>query len=95
MKAEHLEIGTIVREYRLKKGMTQLELSQKLGYETTQFVSLFERGISKIPLATLGQLVVLLGIPEKKVMETLVKAYESHLRQEIVEGKQVAKRKLA
>lgn len=95
MEEQHLEIGAIVREYRQKKGMTQLELSKILGYETTQFVSLFERGLSKIPFATVGQLVIILGIPEKKILDTLVRAYEQNLKQEIIEGKVLAKKKLA
>lgn len=95
MDEQHIEIGMIVREYRQKKGMTQLDLSKILGYETTQFVSLFERGLSKIPFATLGQLVIILGIPEKKIMETLVKGYEQNLKQEIIEGKVQARKKLA
>ena len=44
------ELGALAREYRIKANMTQLELANKLGYESMQFVSLFERGISKIPL---------------------------------------------
>lgn len=94
MREEHVQIGQLVRQYRTKKDMTQLELAELLGYETTQFVSLFERGLSKIPLATIGELIVILGIPEKKVMDTLVKAYANNLKGEIAQGKLEAKKKL-
>jgi transcriptional regulator with XRE-family HTH domain len=91
MKETHQDLGKLIREYRTKANLTQLDLANKLGYESTQFVSLFERGLSKIPLNVLGQLIVILGIPEKKVMDTLVKAYESNLKSEILQGKKIAK----
>ena len=82
-----VELGALVREYRQKAGMTQLELSTKLGYESMQFVSLFERGLSKIPLKVIGKLVVILGIPEKKVTKALVDSLVTDMNEQIREGK--------
>lgn len=81
------ELGQMVREYRLKADMTQLELANKLGYESMQFVSLFERGLSKIPLKVIGKLVVILGIPEKKITKNLVDVYTTDVNAQIDEGK--------
>lgn len=89
MDATHQKIAAMVREYREKAGMTQLELSTKLGYETPQFVSLFERGVSKIPLETMGQLVVILGIPEKKILDSLVEAYRTSTKEKMTNGKRI------
>lgn len=82
------ELGILVREYRLKANMTQLELANKLGYESMQFVSLFERGLSKIPLKVIGKLVIILGIPEKKVVKNLVDIFTDDLIKQIEDGKQ-------
>ena len=82
------ELGILVREYRLKENMTQLELANKLGYESMQFVSLFERGLSKIPLKVIGKLVIILGIPEKKIVKNLVDIFTADLMKQIEEGKQ-------
>lgn len=87
----HIELGILIRSYRIKSNLTQLDLSKKLGYDTTQFVSLFERGLSKVPLNTLGKLIVILGIPEKKITDSLVKAYRQNLQEEISLGKRKAK----
>ncbi len=87
MNKANIKLGQIVREYREKAGMTQLQLSQKLGYQTTQFVSLFERGLSKIPAQTIGKLVILLGIPEKKITKSLVDGYAAELVSQINQGK--------
>lgn len=83
----HQDLGALVREYRLKLDMTQLDLAQKLGYDSTQFVSLFERGVSKIPYQTIGQLIVILGIPEKRIMKSLIQSYEYEISEKIQAGK--------
>lgn len=79
MKKVHVEIGNLVKEYRLKSNLTQLDLAKKLGYDSPQFVSLFERGLSKIPLEALGYLVMTLGIPEKKVKKIILDAFEDEI----------------
>ncbi|NUM57238.1 MAG: helix-turn-helix transcriptional regulator [Bdellovibrionaceae bacterium] len=89
-KNVYIEIGQMVRNYREKNGMTQLELAEKLGYQTSQFVSLFERGLSKVPMEVLGQLVIILGIPEKQFKNVLVKDFESEINARINFGKKTA-----
>ncbi len=91
MREVRVELGALIRDYRQKKNLTQLNLAQKLGYDSTQFISLFERGLSKVPHNVLGQLIIILGIPEKKVLDTLMKAYEENLKHEISSGKKSAK----
>lgn len=80
-------LGALVREYRLKANMTQLELANKLGYESAQFVSLFERGLSKIPTKVIGKLIIILGIPEKKITKNLIDVFATELSGQINEGK--------
>jgi transcriptional regulator with XRE-family HTH domain len=87
----HPEIlGTMIRNYRIKSGWTQLELAEKLGYNTPQFVSLFERGLSKIPLETLGRLIIYLKMPEKEVLKILLSTYEADLKHKLSLGKKAA-----
>jgi transcriptional regulator with XRE-family HTH domain len=86
----YIELGEIIREYREKKGMTQLDLARKLDYSTPQFVSLFERGLSKVPMETLGFLIKVLGIPEKKIVYALVSSYKEELEDQIKRGKRKA-----
>jgi transcriptional regulator with XRE-family HTH domain len=85
------DLGMLVREYRIKADMTQLELAKKLGYDSVQFVSLFERSLAKVPLETIGQLIVILGIPEEKIRKNLIATYENEVRARIANGKIKAK----
>lgn len=77
-KKTHL--GTLIREYRLKAGLTQSQLANKLHYNIPQFVSLMENGHSKIPLNVLGELISILNIPEKKALDLLVTIYISEAK---------------
>lgn len=87
MKKKKSVLGQLVKEYRLRSGLTQIELANKLGYSIPQFVSLMENGHSKIPLNVLGELISFLKIPEKKVYEILVDSYIKEARQQISLGK--------
>lgn len=83
----YIEIGNTIRAYREKKGMTQLELARLLGYDTSQFVSLFERGLSKAPLEVLGRLVVILGLPEKNFKSLILKDFQDEVNERLRNGK--------
>lgn len=73
------EIAQLVKIYRLKhpKKLSQVELSNLLGYKNGQFVSNVERGICAIPLKALGDLMRILSIPQDKLVAAMVKDYES------------------
>ena len=92
VKDTYTQLGSLIREFRVRSKWTQLQLAEKLGYDSAQFVSLFERGISKIPLETLGQLIILLKIPERKVTNILVNAYETDLAEKINRGKSAGRK---
>lgn len=78
-----MEIGEIIKSYRAKAGMTQLELAFKLGYKIPQFISLIENGHSKVPLNIIAELVAILRIPEELVISSLVAAYEKEARRHL------------
>lgn len=82
-----MKIGERIRKAREKSGMTQFQLARKLGFGSSQFVSLFERGLSKVPNDVLGKLVVILGLPEKKLIKQIVAEYNENLVDEIHRGK--------
>jgi transcriptional regulator with XRE-family HTH domain len=89
----YVEVSNLVKNYRIKAGMTQMDLGKKLGYTSPQFVSLFERGMSKIPLETIGQIIVLLKIPDAKIEMILVKIFKVEVMAKISAGKKIASHK--
>lgn len=79
----HKQLGEIIKTARKAKGLTQLDLAKHLGYESTQFVCLFELGKSKVPAKTLGKLVPILGLSKKKIQKMLVDNFENELKEEM------------
>lgn len=79
-------IGNLIRFNRERRKLTQLELANKLGYHNSQFVSLFERGLSKVPNETLGKISKILRIKPKKFITHKVNQFEKHLIEEIAKG---------
>jgi len=71
-------------------------LAQKLGYEIPQFISLIENGHSKAPLNVVAQLIQIIDIPEKVILNALVEAYEGEAKEVLHSAKRkksVSKRK--
>lgn len=72
----------LIRKARIKKGLTQLELARKLGFTNSQFVSLFERGLSKVPNEVYGKLHIILGVSVQHFVGKKV----SEFREETIKG---------
>lgn len=84
------QLGNTIRELRVSKKITQAELASKLGHETSQFVSFMERGISKVPAKTLGQISAILGISDHKmqaIVRSIAKGYHDDFMAEVKEGR--------
>lgn len=71
--------GKILKEYRLRKKMTQLELARKLGQNSAQYISNLERGV--MPSITMA--IVLskkVGIPLPRLHGIFLREYKKHLK---------------
>jgi transcriptional regulator with XRE-family HTH domain len=80
-------IARMIKEYRKKAKLTQEQLANKLGYECSQFVSMVEAAKAKPPHEMLGQLIFLIGLPEKEVIEYLAKKFNADLKTQLEAGK--------
>ena len=65
-----MSVGKLLRDARLKAGLTQLELAQKLEY-TNQFITNWERGQSKPPFKIMQKLCKILKIEEKELKQEM------------------------
>lgn len=71
-------IAELVKNYRLNhpKKLSQVELSNLLGYKNGQFISNVERGICSIPLKALRELQNILNIPQDELVSAMVRDFE-------------------
>jgi len=66
------KIAKLLRDGRVQSGLTQGEVARKLGYQTAQFVSNWERGMTTPPGKTLRKLVDLYDLSHAIVYEALL-----------------------
>ena len=78
-KKDRKVIGEYLKDARLKKGFSQIELSNVLGYESGQSISNWERGLGEVPIDKLGKIVRVLDIDEGKLVRLILKCVSSYL----------------
>ncbi len=65
-------LGEVLKEAREKRGLSQKEVSDKMGYGTAQFVSNWERGLSSPPIESLKSLAELYEMPGERLFELVL-----------------------
>lgn len=80
------EIAFILKNARIKSGYSQNDVSEELGYGSAQFVSNWERAISKPPIETFKKLIAIYDI-DIKLMENLYVAEETSALEEEIRAK--------
>lgn len=92
-KTKGLNLGDLIKKHRVKKNLSQGDLAERLGFANPMFVSLIERGKSKVPLKVLGQLIIHLEIPEEKVQKLLLESYLNDVSKGLSIGKSLVKKR--
>jgi transcriptional regulator with XRE-family HTH domain len=82
-EAQFLHLGKFLKTTREAAGLSQGKLAVKLGYKSPQFVSNWERGLSKPPLTILDHYAATVGFDpaelKEKVIHLLVDAFRKEL----------------
>jgi len=91
-------LGKFIRDRRKKVGLSQWDIARELGYETAQYVSNWERGVSNPPMKTLKKLGELLDVqPDEFFNELLadtLKSAERNLRTQFNRNWRVIRKKV-
>jgi len=74
-----LKTGDLIRRLRNKKGMTQVELSNAIGYPVAQNISNMERGVAGIPDSKITVLANRLGVPRDKILNAIMSQKRENL----------------
>lgn len=79
-------IGDIVKTHRKDSGLSQLEVADRLGYESSQFIHLIEQGKSKIPPSQINKICRILGIHPKIIFDIIVEDFVEKLSKQVKIG---------
>ncbi len=72
-----LIIGPMVKEARLKLGLSQVELARNLGYNYGNFIGMIESGTAKFPRDGVLKFAKALNIPPVKFIKAWIKEYQA------------------
>lgn len=72
-------LSSYLKEKRIERGLSQLDVAKVLGYSSPQFVSNWERGLVSPPLETIAVLVELYKVPPNEVIEYILKETKLYL----------------
>jgi transcriptional regulator with XRE-family HTH domain len=75
------QLGKYLQGLREKAGFSQKEVSLKLGYETAQFVSNWERGLCTPPMNTIRTLSKMFHVDSAKLFETILESDMKHFEE--------------
>lgn len=75
--------NVLLMKARLAMGMSQKNLAKVLGFRTGQFVSNWERGLAPVPIPVLKQLKVVLRIPKKQLISSMLVDYHEKLEKSL------------
>lgn len=67
-----LTLAQYLQENRTKAGLTQKDISKKLGYTSPQFISNWERGVSQPPLNVLHKLIKFYDLNRDELFDVLL-----------------------
>lgn len=93
MKSVKMQIAEIIKNRRMQLNMTQKQVAEMLGYESVQFFSMIERGLSSCPYQILGSLCVILNIPKDKFSSLILEEFKEQLSQSMDLGTKTMKAK--
>jgi transcriptional regulator with XRE-family HTH domain len=81
---EDEDFGQYLKSLRESKKLTQFGVASELGYETAQFISNWERGVSMPPIPVIKKIALMYGISEgdlkEKYIEQSLTLFEKSLR---------------
>jgi len=80
-----VDLAKFLREKRIEVGLSQGAVAKKLGYTSPQFVSNWERGLSRPPVATLRKIAQIYQIAPNEMFEAILKTTISEVTTELTE----------
>lgn len=80
------EFHLYLKELRIKSGLTQAEVAERLDYSNAQFVSNWERGKCEPTVASFAVLAKLYNVPLKTLFNKYMEALKGDLWKKASEG---------
>lgn len=74
------KLGKFLKKSRIDAGLTQQEVSEKLGFSTAQYISNWERGMSTPPLQNLHTIVDLYNLDAEHFLKEILEVQKMQMQ---------------
>jgi transcriptional regulator with XRE-family HTH domain len=81
--ADFYHLGQYLKQRRVDAGYSQVDLADKLGFASGQFVSNWERGICAPPGDSLQKMITLLKLDREKIVHVMVEDSTIEIRAKV------------
>ncbi len=85
-KIERNSLGIFLKEHRLKRNLSQGDLAQALRYDSPQYISDWERGVSSPPLKKIVQVSQILHVRVDRIFDLLLESSKKKLEEDLAEA---------
>lgn len=68
-----MDLAKFLKDKRTEAGLSQGTVAKKLGYTSPQFISNWERGLSRPPVATLRKIALIYNISPNDMFDVILK----------------------
>lgn len=75
--------GKLIYNARIKLGMTQNELAEKLGFKSSMFISLIENDKAKIPVLQIKPICDALDLKKDRLADAIILEMKESFRRDI------------
>lgn len=80
LEYDRKKLGSYLKQVRESSGLTQHDVSAKLGYSSPQFISNIERGISVVPLKALARMISMYRAQPDQVVRLILESQKKLLK---------------
>ena len=80
-----LDIAKFLKDKRIEAGLSQGAVAKKLGYTSPQFISNWERGLSRPPVETLRKVAQIYNISPNEMFDVILKTTIGEVTAELTE----------
>lgn len=81
----YVDLAKFLKDKRLIAGLSQGAVAKKLGYTSPQFISNWERGLSRPPVTTLRKIAQIYNIAPNEMFDVILKTTIGEVTAELTE----------
>lgn len=82
-RKDYKPLGRYLKNARVSQNLTQMDVAERIGLTSPQFISNWERGLCSVSVSTIKKLIRIYKLDKKEVISLLLDIEEKHIRKNL------------